>query len=445
MKLFDYQIEDAKWLASRKMSGLFSGMGTGKTRVALEACVLSEAVKILIVGPPISLPMWQTEAADHLGRDDIVILRTGKAPIGNANIVICSYAIATARRIELAGLGWDVLIMDESHAIKTPDAKRTQALVGYDGSIADHSDKVFFLTGSPAVRWADDLYTFLARACPEELSEKIGGLSLDKFRLRYCVTQIKQFGSGRYRKKVIATVGNRNEDELNELMFKGGCAKRRTLAEVAKNMPDFTITQTEIELDTTAEFREQLKAVGKMTISQIHQDLQSAEPALAEVRRKLGEAKVKAAVKELVSRISEGHGPILVGCWHRNVIDGLTEGLVSAGIKLQVIDGRTSFLSKQAIQDSWNAGIFDILIAQTAAAGVSLNLQQGGHNIVELEQDWSPAIQAQLRARLYRIGQKLPVHVDVWGSDTKLDKAISQISKRKAIGHTKMLAQEEVA
>ena len=127
------------------------------------------------------------------------------------------------------------------------------------------------------------------------------------------------------------------------------------------------------------------------------------------------------------------------------MIDGLTEGLVSAGIKLQVIDGRTSFLSKQAIQDSWNAGIFDILIAQTAAAGVSLNLQQGGHNIVELEQDWSPAIQAQLRARLYRIGQKLPVHVDVWGSDTKLDKAISQISKRKAIGHTKMLAQEEVA
>jgi SWI/SNF-related matrix-associated actin-dependent regulator 1 of chromatin subfamily A len=447
MKLFDYQVEDAGFLAGREVAGLFSGMGSGKTLVALEACKIKNANKIIIVGPPISLSMWATVAAEHLGREDIVILRSGKTAVANAGIIICSYTIATTRRAELVSLRADVLIMDESHAIKTPGAKRTQALIGYDEvltSICDSVTSTYFLSGTPSVRWSDDLYTYLVRACPDVLREKIGGLSLDKFRLRYCVTQLKQFGKGHYRKKVMVTVGNRNLQELNDMLFHddGHSAIRRELAEVWAAMPDLTVTQSEISLDLTKELRASLKQVEGMSISQIQADLSAKEPELATIRRQLGEAKVKASVSELTARILEGNGPILVGCWHRNVIDGLTEGLTSAGIRVQVLDGRTSSASKQIIQDLWNLGRYDILIAQTAAAGISLNLQDGGHQIVEIEQDWSPAIQDQFRARLLRIGQRSHVRVDVWSSDTKLDKAIRQISGRKAAGHKRLMEQE---
>ena len=452
MELFDYQVEDADFLTQRTCAGLFSGMGTGKTRIALEACrklrAHDKCSKVIVVGPPISLPMWKTEAEDHLDwHDHVVILKTGKTVIpADARVLICSYTIATTRRDDLRQWNADVLIMDESHAIKTPTAKRTQALIGFRDSIADSVDRVYFLTGTPTVRWSDDLYTFLSRACPDELRTKIGGLSLDKFRLRYCVTQNRMFGKGRYTKKVQVTVGNRNLEELNDMLFStpyyslGAPATRRELAEVWAAMPALTVTQTQIDLDLSADLRKSLKLVENMTMAKIAEDLSSQEPALATIRRELGLAKVKASISELTARVEEGNGPVLVGVWHRDVIDRIHAGLKENSVRVAVIDGRTSSANKEKAQDLWNGGHLDVLLAQTAAAGVSLNLQEGGHKIVEIEQDWSPAIQDQFRARLHRIGQAKSVNVEVWSSDTKLDKAISQIARRKATGHAAMMA-----
>jgi SNF2 family DNA or RNA helicase len=48
----------------------------------------------------------------------------------------------------------------------------------------------------------------------------------------------------------------------------------------------------------------------------------------------------------------------------------------------------------------------------------------------------------QFFARCHRIGQADHVHVDVFTSDTKLDKAIRRIARDKASGHTTLLNQE---
>ena len=438
MQLFDYQVEDAKWMSTKTFAGNFSGMGTGKTRAALEASRLAKAEKLIIVGPPISLAMWLREAEDHLGLKG-VILRSGKTKIDDAQIIICSYTIATTRAQELRDLSADVLILDESHAIKTPTAKRTQALIG-EGGIWSTVKHTYCLTGTPAVRWADDLYTFMARANPAALKAAIGGLSLDKFRLRYNVTQLKQFGKGRFTKKVQVTVGNRNEAELHDMLYNSGMATRRELAEVWAEMPDMTVSHTEVPLDMSTELRAMLKNIDKMSMSQIQEDLASKEPALATVRRELGMAKCKAAVSELTARIQEGNGPILVAVWHRDVTQALYDGLKRNGILVAVIDGRTTSHEKESIEARWNAGgSIDILLGQIAACGTSLNLQAGGHKIVEVEQDWSPALTDQYRARLLRIGQQRTVSVETWGSDTKLDKAIRSISARKAAGHKAIL------
>ena len=66
MKLLPHQIEDAKFLASRQIAGCFNGMGTGKTRTALEALIEADMLRAVIIGPPISLRMWAAEAADHM-------------------------------------------------------------------------------------------------------------------------------------------------------------------------------------------------------------------------------------------------------------------------------------------------------------------------------------------------------------------------------------------
>jgi len=177
----------------------------------------------------------------------------------------------------------------------------------------------------------------------------------------------------------------------------------------------------------------------KQSLADIKQQLESKEPALATVRRKLGLAKVKSAAAEIAERIEAGQN-VLVGAWHTEVIDELVAALTDKGHAVGTIDGRASAMKKAALQEAWNGGELDALVCQIAAAGVSLNLQHGGTQIIVVEEDWSPSIMDQFYARLWRYGQKKHVHVDTLESKSKLDKALGRISKTKEREHEKFNA-----
>ena len=453
-QLLPHQVEDAVFLASKQFAGCFSGMGSGKTLTALEATrlvnqrALCEAATIgsapaprtIIVGPPISLNMWFEEYEEFIGLP-AQIIRTGKEPLQNVSCFIMSYEIATKRRDELKDLVANVLICDESHALKSPDAKRTKAIIGRHG-ICESVDHSWLLTGTPSTRWNDDLFTFMARADNEALRNKIGKVDLKRFRLRYCVTQQKKF-SARQRFATEVTVGNRNTPELNDMLF-GGMAVRRELADVWKEMPPITINRLQVGLESSPDLTEILRGMAKQTVNQVRKDMAAGEEHISTLRRLLGKAKVKNSAKEIISRIEAGVTPILVGCWHTEVIDKMEEVLEDAGVSCAVLDGRTPIKAKARIQAAFNAGEIDVLVGQISAMGVSLNLQGGSH-IVVIEEDWSPAVMAQFYARCHRIGQANHVHVDIFTSDSKLDKAVREISANKRRGHTTLLNQEAVA
>lgn len=163
------------------------------------------------------------------------------------------------------------------------------------------------------------------------------------------------------------------------------------------------------------------------------------DPALATIRRQLGRAKVKHSVSEIVDRIDAGITPILVGCIHHEVIDALAAAFQGKAT-FRTIDGRTSARDRDAAVSAFNDGEIDLLIGQIHSMGVSLNMQGGSH-IVVIEEDWSPAIMDQLYARCHRIGQVNHVHVDIFESDTKLDRAIRRIGGDKAAGHRRLMQQ----
>ena len=146
---------------------------------------------------------------------------------------------------------------------------------------------------------------------------------------------------------------------------------------------------------------------------------------------------VPAAVDFIADRADAEQGAILVGAWHTEVIDALVEDLAGKGLRVASLDGRTSSANKTKLQDAYNDGDLDVLVGQIAAMGVSLNLQQGGNQIIVVEPDWSPSIMAQFEARLWRFGQKKHVHVDYLTSNSKLDEALSNISQAKEREHAK--------
>ena len=446
-ELFPHQTRGAAFLSnSCGTKGLFFGMGTGKTVTALEGVAQVRAVRrrVLIIAPPIALPMWLNEAQQYLGvwSNVSAILTTGKTSIKEGHrVLVVSYAIAAARAVELRE--WlrgatGILICDESHALKNSEAKRTKAILGSTG-IASAAAYSWMLTGTPITRWNDDMFPFLSRADPEAMEDYLGGTSLLKFQLKYTVRQKRKFAGARFAKDVV--VGNRNTEDLAEWIYtddngrEAPLALRVDLEEVFANMPPLTKTSYPIKIDATPELKAQLKAMEKLSLQDIQEQLKSKEPALASVRRNLGLAKVKAAAAEIIERIESGQN-VLVGAWHTDVIDALIDALPDK-YTADVIDGRTSSNAKVRVTESWNAGELNVVVAQIAAAGVSLNLQHGGTQIIVVEEDWSPSVMDQFYARLWRYGQKKHVHVDTLASDTKLDKALARISRTKELQHEK--------
>ena len=439
MKLMTHQIEDAEFLASKSIAGCFSGMGSGKTLTALEAINMlgnsSEHQITLIIGPPISLHMWFEEYESHVGWH-AQILRTGKDVIDpEVSALIMSYDIATRRVSELKAIGAKFLVCDESHALKSAEAKRTAAIIG-PGGLVETVEHAWFLTGTPETKWHDDLYPFLLAADKKGLEDRTGGNTLERFHLRYCVTQARKFNPYQ-RIPTILTVGNRNTEELNEWLFAGGLAVRRELADVWKDMPAITINRLQVQLEMTPELSRELKGLRHYTPRQLIDSIEDGQ--MASLRRMIGAAKVKYSAREIADRIEAGVKPILVGCWHREVIDALAFAL-SEKHSVGVIDGRTPSKAKLAYTNAFNVGELDVLIGQISAMGVSLNLQGGAH-IVVIEEDFSPAVMDQFYARCHRMGQKNHVHVDIFEDGTELGKAVSRIARAKAREHKKVMSQ----
>ena len=441
--LLPHQIADAAFLASRPFAGNFSGMGSGKTLTALEAASMKvNAIgdKMIIIGPPISLSMWEEEAQNHLHLTTQIIRKGKEAIRPDCPILIMSYEIATKRKDELKQLGAKVLICDESHALKSTKAKRTKALIGRRG-LCESVGWTWLLTGTPITAYNQDIFSFMCRAGARQLKEKIGALTLERFRLRYCLTERKIF-SKHQTVPTIVTIGNRNTEELNKMLFEGGLAVRRELADVWSEMPPITINHLQVKLDADTDLRASLRALEKQPMNQIQQDLANNDEHLATIRRKLGVAKVKHSAAEIIDRVEAGITPILVGCVHHDVIDSLRDELRANGVAVQTIDGRTPSAARQGRVAEFNKGdSLQVLIAQVQAAGVSLNLQGGSH-IICVETTFSPAEQDQFYARCHRLGQTNHVHVDVFEApDNKLEKAVRRILATKRAGQAKIMEQ----
>ena len=446
MILLPHQIEDAAFLASRAFAGCFSGMGSGKTRTALEAARLVGADPVVIIAPPIALRMWEREAKDHLGLS-AQIIKTGAAKIDPlASILIMSYEIATKRAADLkaraALSAQPVLICDESHALKSTTAKRTKAILG-SGGLVGWFAHAWLLTGTPSTRWNDDLIPFLFRAAPETMKAKLGGLSIERFQIRYTVRQQKQFPGARF--PVTMTVGSRNTEELRDILYSGAnrVAVRRELADVWAAMPPITHNRYSISLSSSPELTAALADLRSMSRAQVEEKLAAKDPALSTMRRMIGLGKVAAAAEVIAERAGDTAGAVLVGAWHTEVIDGLCAAVRAKGLRCEILDGRTSMSRKAELEAMFNAGSLDVLVGQIGAMGVSLNLQRGGNCIIVVEEDWSPAIMDQFYARLYRMGQERHVHVDTLETETKIDEAIHKISREKARHHQKLNAGEE--
>lgn len=79
-------------------------------------------------------------------------------------------------------------------------------------------------------------------------------------------------------------------------------------------------------------------------------------------------------------------------------------------IRPSIINGAISENRMDIIRNFSEQDGFNVLILSPKAAGVGLNIVAANH-VIHYTREWNPAVENQATDRVYRIGQKNPVHV----------------------------------
>lgn len=449
LALFPYQHIGARFLSEKRFALLADVMGLGKTAQAIEACRILNAAHILVLCPAIARHNWAREFDMFwpVPRSVRVITASNQIDLWPefANVTICSYDLAEIlleRAFTKQPGQIDVLILDESHYLKSPDTKRTRAILGKEG-LVHFARKTWCISGTPAPNHPGELWPILFT---------FGKIKLgyEKFVKKYCnyyemnyqlrITGAKLGSQTELRALLKDFMLRRNKEEVNlELppIFYSDIQVEPGPVDLGQNS---SMVQWVFPTDRTHEFREQIAKEEALLNGIIEKmggsrdalnTFEAVASSLSTLRRFTGLQKIKPTI-DLVSEELDNfaYDKIVIFCIHRDVIDSLRKGLRRYGA-VTVYGGTDQRTRQRHIHRFKHNPKCKVFIGNIQAAGTAITLTEA-HQVLFVEQDWVPGNNAQAAMRCHRIGQKRSVFVRFMGVANSLDEKISKILKRKA-------------
>lgn len=450
-ELFPYQVEGAKWLASRKCALLADEMGLGKSAQAIAAADLIKARRILVICPAIARVNWQREFErfSKIPREFTIInKRLKKWPLTS---VICSYDLASS--VE-ESKEFDLMILDEAHYLKNKDAKRTKAIFGKTG-IVRKATATWALTGTPAPNHPGELWPLLFT---------FGAVKSPYFEFvdTFCDTIESNYG--------LQIVGAKRS-EINQLkLIMAPHLLRRRKEEVMKDLPpihfqELVVEADEVDIDIQSSFvqytlnpsqrielenilkteRELLEAIGRKTnFGEVGlETFQAMATSVSTLRRYTGLQKVNPVADIIEDELTNNaYDKVVIFAIHRDVIEQFRLRLRKFG-SLTLYGGTPPEKVQSNIDSFQKNPKSRVIIANIQSAGTAVNLT-ASNQVVFAEQDWVPGNNAQAVMRCHRIGQTRPVFARFYGVAGTIDEKISRILKRKTKDLTQIFDSEKL-
>src|SRR4051812_7701296 len=202
--------------------------GLGKTVQALAALEADGAYPAVVVCPASLKLNWRREAERWLPHRSVgVIAGTGATP-PLADIAILNYEIVHAHRARLSLAKPKALVLDESHYVKNPRAKRTKAVRRLADGMPEGSLRLA-LTGTPVMNHPDELIAQLR-----------------------VLGRLEEFGSGARFSRRFQGVG---AEERIHWHLRRSCFVRRVKADVLPQLPRKRQVVVPVALDNEREYR----------------------------------------------------------------------------------------------------------------------------------------------------------------------------------------------
>jgi SWI/SNF-related matrix-associated actin-dependent regulator 1 of chromatin subfamily A len=471
LNYLDYQKAGVAYAVRRDGTLIADEMGLGKTiqAIGLMNYLGGDCRNVLVICPATLKINWQRELEKWLVFDRSIGIVDGKTGWRDEDIIIVNYDLLDRFTRELRSRVWDVVVLDEAHYIKNPEAKRTVAVTGKRVFDMDRRQwvvlqqpvpgkKRLLLTGTPIYNRPQDLWTIVDYCLSDvPISSRFKHFqSKGTFWKRYAgYTQTRHGWE---------FTGPMNLDELQEQM-RVHMMIRRLKSQVLTELPP-KIRQV-VELDARgassvikAEYEharkkqdaliaaqaemEIAKATGddeayRAAVKKLRQAHSVAFEEMAKIRHEVGLATAKAALGCLEDAV-ESSGKLVIFAHHRDVIELIENHLTGKGCKVVKVVGGMSSSDKQAAVDSFQQkkGGADVFIGSITAAGVGITLTASSH-VVFVELDWVPANIEQGEDRCHRIGQEQPVLVQHLVLEGSLTARIAQTIVEKQETNRKAL------
>lgn len=391
-----YQLTGSHFLAARRFALLADQMRVGKSPQAIMAADAVAAKRVLVLCPAIATFQWQQHWIDWSTRSPATIIGRD-IDLTAPGVYIASYNRAVQHRDALrAAPRWDVIIVDEAHFAKNPDAQRTSLVYG-KGGVGWNANRIWALTGTPIVNHPGELWPMLR-------AFGVVRCTYDEFIHYYC----------HYDRRTGRIFGSKREhlEELRALI--APFTLRRTLAQVAPDMPKIAYNLLNVEP----------KGV----------DLHTDDPDLVEHEDRIAVAmaKVPALAVEIDEAFKAGnYKQTVVFGFHIEPLKMLGEILTAADYDVSLIIGATTPGQRESRRAAFAAGVTQVLICQMIAAGTAIDLSAAQHGYF-LELDWTPSGNAQAAHRLVNMQTQAPVTFDVINWAGTMDDRVQRTLLRKA-------------
>jgi SNF2 family DNA or RNA helicase len=407
-----HQTRGAWWLADRDAALLQYGMGTGKTRIALDALRLVDARLALVVCPLSVVPVWRAQAARWCPHPEATVLdldaggvarkaRTMRGfllPPRAARLVVAVVNYESAWRPALGEAilerEWDAVIYDECHRIKSPSSSASM----FAAKLRPKVRRRWALSGTPLAHSPMDAYAIF-----RALDPGVFGTSFARFRAEYAVM-------GGFQGKQV--LGYRNLDGFRESYYTLALAQDRDVLDLP---PTHHVELTVALEPATRRLYEQLRTefvaeLGGGTVTAAHAltrmlRLQQLTGGALDSDEGLplhrSEEKERALADFLIDL--DPAEPVVVFARFRADLAAVRRAARHAGRRVRELSGSARELSE------WQAdGDGSVLATQIQSGGEGIDLTRAAH-CVYYSLGFSLAQYEQSLARTHRPGQTRPV------------------------------------
>lgn len=412
-----YQLQGLHWLETLYQSGLHGvladDMGLGKTVQTLAFLSLKDPQRrYLIVVPASLLFNWERECAKFLPHFPC---RRNGSETPSEGILLISYHQLRAQIERFEGISWDMIILDEAHLIKNPDAEITKAIKRLKSPFR------LSMTGTLIENHSRELWSQFAFLMPGLLGDRSAfeqNLALSEVDSRYLKRVQKLINPFILRRKKEEVAKDLPPLEEQTLYIEMGDEQRNTYERFLADAKQGLLKK--VTLDGLSKHRMEVFE----TILRLRQI--TCHPAL--IGQNTPSAKLEILLEDIETLIDEGK-KALVFSQFSSMLHLIAKELSDRKIPFVLLEGATR--DREAVVKAFQEDPkIPIFLMTLKAGGVGLNLTAADY-VFLYDPWWNNAAEAQAIGRAHRIGQTKPVIVKRYLAAESIEEKLLRLKQAK--------------